>query len=66
MAPSIAASSRTGASVTVTPKDGAAAWIARLNGAAKVVSGLNMTVTRVTLGAISLNSCSHFPMIGAS
>ena len=27
-----------------------------LNGAAKAVSGLKMTVTRVTLGAISLNS----------
>jgi hypothetical protein len=29
-------------------------------------SGLKMTVTRVTLGAISLSNCSHFPNNGAS
>ena len=29
------------------------------------MSGLNMTATRVTQGATSFNSCTHFPIIGA-
>ena len=67
MACSIPASSCTGASVTVIPKDGAAASIARVNnGAEGAMSGLKMTVTRVTPGATSLSNSSHFPMMGAS
>jgi hypothetical protein len=47
--------------LTSTPSDGAADWMAPNMPIPAVIAGSRMTAARVTAGAISLRSSSHFP-----
>src|SRR5215470_371031 len=54
---------RTSTGVTCTPIDGARAWIAAKYPIPAVMTGSRSTAARVTRGAISLSTSSHFPPI---
>src|SRR5262249_40638122 len=58
---SISLESRILTAMASTPSDGAMAWIAANWPTPPVVVASRMTAARVTLGAISLRSCSHLP-----
>src|SRR6516165_274558 len=49
--------------ITSKPSDGAIAWIAANWPSPAATAGSRMTAARLTLGAISLSSSSHFPPI---
>ena len=66
MALSIAAVSRTVARINLTAKDGAAASSAGKKIEWGAVSGLKMIATRLMLGEICFNNCSHFPATAGS
>src|SRR5436190_5705181 len=63
---SISAAVCTPSGIILTPNDGAAASAARRNPMFTGVSGCRTNPTRLILGAISLNSSSHFPPIAGS
>jgi hypothetical protein len=64
MAPTISASLRTGAAMISIPKVGPADSMARWkNLVCGDVSGLAITATRLSFGAISFSSSSHFPPV---
>ena len=62
MARSISAASRTSTGLNSTPSDGATAWMAANWPIPAVRAGSRRTATRVTPGAISLSSSSHFAL----
>ncbi len=63
MARSISAASRRLTGLNSTPSDGATAWIAANWPIPAVRLGSRRTAARVTPGAISLSSSSHFPLM---
>ena len=60
---SISGASRTLTGLNSTPNDGATDWIAPNWPLPAVMSGSRRTAARVTRGAISLSSSSHFPLM---
>ena len=60
MARSISPASRTSIGLTSTPSDGATAWMAANWPIPRDMLGSRRTAARVTRGAISLSSSSHF------
>ena len=63
MARSISPASRTSTGLTSTPNDGATDWIAANWPIPAASAGSRRTAARVTPGAISLSSSSHFPLM---
>jgi hypothetical protein len=63
MTRSISPASRTPTGRNSTPKDGAAAWITAYWPAPEAIVGSRRTAARVTRGAISLSSSSHFALM---
>src|SRR6516165_3507585 len=59
---SISSASRTPTGVGSIPSDGATVWIAANPPEPAGTEGSRMTATRVTRGAISLSSSTHFPL----
>jgi hypothetical protein len=59
---SISLGSRTLTGLTSTPSDGAADWMAPNMPIPAVIAGSRSTPARVTPGAISLSSSSHFAL----
>src|SRR5215471_5251522 len=67
IARSISPASRTLTGVNSTPNDGATDWMAPNCPVPAAMAGSRRTATRVTLGAISLRSSSHFaPMLNSN
>ena len=62
MARSISPASRTLIGLTSTPTDGATDWMAANWPIPAAMAGSRRTAARVTPGAISLSSSSHFPL----
>ena len=60
---SISPASRTLTGLTSTPSDGATAWMAANWPIPAAMAGSRRTAARVTPGAISLSSSSHFPLM---
>jgi len=63
MARSISPGSRTSIGRNSTPSDGASAWMTPSWPGPAAMAASRTTATRVTRGAISLSSSSHFPAI---
>src|SRR6185436_11863160 len=59
---SISGASRTSTGLNSTPSDGATAWMAPNCPIPEAMAGSRRTAARVTPGAISLSSSSHFPL----
>src|SRR5262249_40110247 len=60
---SISPASRRSTAVNSIPSDGATAWIAPNCPIPEATAGSRSTATRVTRGAISLSTSSHFPLM---
>ena len=60
MARSISDASRASTGINSTPNDGATAWMAANWPIPEATAGSRRTAARVTPGAISLSSSSHF------